>query len=123
MKIAIKGGLPYVSVTLIFRQQQLLLNEVIIDTGSSGTVFLVDKLSAIRITPEPNDPIYRVSGVGGSEFVFSKQIDSLILDNLRADNFRIEVGAMQYGINLDGVIGMDFLLQTKAVIDLNKLEI
>src|SRR5439155_13269086 len=123
MKITIKDGLPYISVTLIFRSQQISFDEVIIDTGSTGSTFSIDKLSTIGITPEPNDPIYRVSGVGGSEFVFAKQIESLILGNLRVDNFLIEVGAMQYGFNLDGIVGMDFLLQTKAVIDLNRLEI
>ena len=123
MKILIKDGLPYIQVTLIYNNQQITLYDVIIDTGSSSTIFSIDMISTIGIVPEPNDPIYRISGVGGSEFVFAKQIDSIILGTLRVDNFLIEIGAMQYGFKLDGIIGMNFLLQTKAIIDLNRLEI
>jgi hypothetical protein len=35
----------------------------------------------------------------------------------------LEVGAMDYGINLDGILGMDFLLHVGAVIDLAALRI
>jgi len=38
-------------------------------------------------------------------------------------NFAIEVGAMDYGFAIDGIIGTDFLLQVGAVIDLSRLEI
>jgi len=30
---------------------------------------------------------------------------------------------MDYGFDIDGIIGMDFLLEVKAVIDLAKLEV
>jgi hypothetical protein len=39
------------------------------------------------------------------------------------DDFAIEVGAMDYGFSLDGIVGMDFLLQVGAVIDLSRLEV
>jgi len=47
----------------------------------------------------------------------------LIGSNLLISNFEIEVGAMDYGFDLDGIIGMDFLSQVGAIIDLAKLEI
>ncbi len=53
-------------------------------------------------------------GIGGAKFVFLKRIDR---------NFAIEVGAMDYGFAIDGIIGTDFLLQVGAVIDLSRLEI
>ena len=39
------------------------------------------------------------------------------------NDFDIEVGAMDYGFAIDGIIGTDFLLQVGAVIDLSRLEI
>ena len=45
------------------------------------------------------------------------------LGELQVNNFAIEVGAMDYGFAIDGIIGTDFLLQVGAVIDLSHLEI
>jgi hypothetical protein len=42
---------------------------------------------------------------------------------LRVDHFVIEVGAMEYGLVLDGILGMDFLLQTRAKLNFNQLTI
>jgi hypothetical protein len=42
---------------------------------------------------------------------------------LQVSDFDIEVGAMDYGFAIDGIIGTDFLLQVGAVIDLSRLEI
>ena len=65
--------------------------------------------------------IYRISGVGGLEFVFSKAIDSIKIGEKEADNFTLEIGAMDYGFELDGIIGLDLLQQMKAIINLDKL--
>lgn len=37
--------------------------------------------------------------------------------------FLIQIGAMEYGFPIQGVLGMDFLLKTAPVIDLGELEI
>ncbi len=64
----------------------------------------------------------RIRGVGGTEFVFSKTIDRISLGDLTVSDFEIEVGAMDYGFHfeLDGIVGMDFLEQIGAVIDLRR---
>lgn len=121
MNIRIQEGLPYVTVTLHYRRQQLRLNKVLLDTGSAGTIFAVDKLDAINLLPEPHDDIHQIRGVGGTEFVFTKEIEKLSLDTLHVSPFEIEVGAMDYGFDLDGIVGMDFLMQTRAIVDLAKL--
>ncbi|WBW95201.1 hypothetical protein [Oceanirhabdus sp. W0125-5] len=36
------------------------------------------------------------------------------------DNFKVEIGVMDYGFNINGIIGMDFLKEVGAIIDLNK---
>jgi hypothetical protein len=37
--------------------------------------------------------------------------------------FEVEVGAMDYGLDLDGILGTDFLVATRAVVDLAAVEI
>lgn len=47
----------------------------------------------------------------------------LSLGELGASDFEIQVGAMDYGFPIQGLVGMDFLLSSAAVIDLGQLEI
>jgi hypothetical protein len=123
LKLKLDGKLAYVSSTLYFGGEQLTLEQVLVDTGSRGSVFAADLVRAVGIRPEGTDRIRRIYGVGGSEFVYSKRVNRLAVDDLSVDDFEIQVGALGYGFPLDGIIGMDFLLATRAVIDLDSLEI
>ncbi len=38
-------------------------------------------------------------------------------------DFQVEIGAMDYGFEMDGIIGLDFLLRAKMKIDLDRLEV
>jgi predicted aspartyl protease len=123
MSIRIHDGLPYVTVTLWYQGRSLTLSNVLVDTGSAGTVFAADAVLAVGLQYEAQDAVYRIRGVGGAEFVFAKQIERLSLGPLQVNDFVIEVGAMDYGLDLDGILGMDFLLHVGAVIDLAALRI
>lgn len=123
MILRIFENLPFVEVTINYRGQDLSLKNVLIDTGSAGTVFAADRLLVIGLQYEDNDTVDRIRGVGGSEWVFIKKIDNLTLGTLYLTNFEIEVGAMNYGFDIDGIIGMNFLIEVGATIDLKHLEI
>ncbi|GIN73983.1 hypothetical protein J14TS2_44580 [Bacillus sp. J14TS2] len=68
---------------------------------------------SIGIIAEENDTIYRISGVGGSEFVYSKKIDSIKIGEKEVVNFPLEFGAMNYGF--------DLLQEIKALINIDQL--
>ncbi len=123
MKIHVRQRLPYVTVTLTHLGESVTSDNVLLDTGSAGTVFSVDLVSALGLVMESDDAIHRIQGVGGSEFVFTKRVGSLQLDKLMLRDFQVELGAMDYGVALDGIIGMDFLTRVGATIDLQRLEI
>jgi len=123
MNIQVRDGLPYVTVTLLYGGQQLDLANVLLDTGSAGTLFAADQVLAVSLQYEADDPVQRIRSIGGTEFVFVKRIDRLSVGELQVSDFAIEVGAMDYGFAIDGIIGTDFLLQVGAVIDLSRLEI
>ncbi len=117
----IDDGLLLTDMEISFKGQSLFLNRVLVDTGSGSTVISTDLAESIGIVAEENDMIYRVSGVGGSEFVYSKKIDSIKIGDMSAENFSLEIGAMNYGFDLDGIIGLDLLQQIKAIINIDKL--
>ena len=114
MRIRVVDGLPYITASLTFQRQNLTFEKVILDTGSTGTLFSADKLVAIGLLPEPQDSIHRVWGVRGAEFIFTKRVGCLSLGELKANDFEID---------LEGIVGLDFLMRTGAIIDLARLEI
>ncbi len=122
MKIRLRDGLPYVTASLAYQEQQLSFRNVLLDTGSAGAIFSTDKVLTIDLTYEPDDSVHRIRGIGGTEFVFTKRGDCLAVGELQVNDFQIEVGAMDYDFDIDGIIGMDFLIQVGAIIDLAKLE-
>lgn len=101
--------------------KSLMLRRVLVDTGSGSTIVSTDLAESIGIVAEKNDMIYRISGVGGSEFVYSKTVDSVKIGDLEVESFPLEIGAMNYGFELEGIIGLDLLHQIKAIININKL--
>ena len=123
VKIRLRDGLPFVSASLVNKGQTLLLSEVILDTGSATTVFSVDKVNAIGLRAELDDIAETVRGVGGIEVVLPKQVDQLVVGNFLCSRFTVQMGAMDYGFDIDGILGLDFLMQVKAIIDLDRFEL
>ncbi|MBS4201701.1 clan AA aspartic protease [Bacillus sp. FJAT-49732] len=119
-RLVIEDGLLLTDIEITFRGQSILLKRVLVDTGSGSTIISTDLAESIGIIAEENDMIYRISGVGGSEFVFSKTVDSINMGQAVIREFSLEIGAMNYGFDLDGIIGLDFLQQIKAIINIDK---
>jgi hypothetical protein len=123
LKIRLEDHLPFVTVTLGRGTREVVLERVLLDTGSAATMFAVDEVARLGIVPEPADRIRRVVGVGGSEFVIEKRLDRLILGEIEARELPIQVGAMEYGFEIQGLLGTDFFVQEGIVLDLGKLEV
>ena len=123
MRIELREGLPYVTVRIEHNGAKLELDGVLLDTGSAGTVFPSDSLAKIGLVYEPDDSIHRIQGVGGSEFAFVKRIDLLTVGKHQVRDFAVEVSAMDYGFELGGIIGTDFLVAVRAVVNLGTLEL
>jgi len=123
MKIRVQGGLPFVAVTVAYRGRAITLENVVLDTGSARSVFQTDRMAEIDIFPELDDDIIQVQGIGGVEFVYTRQIEGITVGALQITDFVIEIGAMAYGFVFDGILGFDFLQQAQAIIDLNTLEL
>ncbi len=123
MKIRMQNNLPYVQVSLVYAGQHKTLDNVVLDTGSAGTIFSADSVLDMGLHCNFQDIVHRIRGIGGAEFVYSKCIDSLSLGKFEIKDFEIEIGTMDYGFVIDGIVGINFLHQVGACIDLTKLEI
>ena len=123
MKIRLQGGLPYVTASLFHDGRTVELDWVVLDTGSGSSVFSADELLRLGIEGKPDDPVRRIAGVGGQELVLTKRIEGVALGEVKLRDLEVQVGAMDYGFPIQGIIGLDFLLRVGAVIDLDQLEI
>ncbi|MDP1714192.1 MAG: retropepsin-like aspartic protease [Anaerolineales bacterium] len=123
MRLQLRDNLPFVSINVKHQGKKINIKNVLVDTGSGGTILAADVLSKIGIVPQTDDTLHTIFGVGGSEVVFTRKIDELKVGTFTIKQFEIEIGGMDYGFNIQGIIGMDFLISAGAKIDLEKLEI
>jgi hypothetical protein len=123
MRLTLKDNLPFVSIALSYRGKTTKIDSVLIDTGSASTILSADHVSQIDIFPSADDILYTIRGVGGSEVVFNRRVNQLLVGGYGLVDFEVEVGGMDYGFEINGILGIDFLTQAGAVINLRKMTI
>jgi len=123
VQLTLKDDLPFIEITVRYGESAVKISDVVIDTGSATTILAADILAQIGIVPAADDILYTVRGVGGTEVVFTRQIDGLQIDAYELKQFEIEVGGMDYGFGVNGILGMDFLIPAGAIINLRQLEL
>jgi predicted aspartyl protease len=123
IKLKKKYNLPFCDLEIAYKGEILEINDVLIDTGSGGTILKMDVVEKIGLTIDINDEIEAISGIGGKEFVFIKKIDFIKIGSLKVNNFKVEIGTMDYDFNINGIVGMDFLEKTGAIINLREMSI
>lgn len=52
-----------------------------------------------------------------------KHVEMIILDESSLNNIKIDIGAMDYGFEIDAIVGMDILKRSKALIDFHEMSI
>jgi predicted aspartyl protease len=124
MQLTLVDNLPFITVTLFYDGRQIEIPKVLVDTGSASTVLSADMVSQAGLVPEPDDILHTIRGVGGAEVVFIRRVDRFQIGSEQGlDEFEIEVGGMDYGFEINGILGMDFLMGTGAIINLRDLRL
>jgi hypothetical protein len=94
---------------------------MLVDTGSASTVLSADVAAEIGIVPQPGDRLRRRRGVGGHEVVFTRRVDRIEAGGHGLGGFELEIGAMEYGFDIGGMLGMDFLRAAGAILNVRDL--
>lgn len=121
MRIDVRYGLPFIEVIICYHGEELHLKNVLLDTGSAGTIFNADVVDSIGVQIEPGDFLNKIRGVGGVEVVYSKQFDFVSTGEVSLGGFEVEIGEMDYGMEIDGILGFDFIQSAGLVIDSKEL--
>jgi len=123
MKLLLKGNIPFTTIKIAYQGTEIDISNILIDTGSASTILSADIVAPIQIFPSPQDTLYMIRGVGGTEAVYSRRLDYLQLDECNLPNFKVEIGGMDYGFEINGILRMDFLVQAKSIINLLDMKI
>ncbi|MFD3272876.1 retropepsin-like aspartic protease [Paenibacillus dendritiformis] len=122
MKIEYKDGLLFTEIVIGFNGQKKVINNVVIDTGASHTLISQDEVDDIGIKVTVEDDIIASFGIGGKEHAFTKTIQSIAIGDYTLRNVSLDFTSFKYH-NINGLLGLDILLNGKFHIDLDKLEL
>lgn len=123
MNLKIKYGLPFLVLTIQFGGQQLTLENVLLDTGSAGTIFNAGLVGKIGVKPASGDVVHTIRGIGGIEYVYTKEFEALYFENICIEHFLVEIGDMNYGMEIDGIMGFDFIQSAGLIINAVNLQV
>lgn len=121
VNIRLVDNLPLVSAKITVEGRSVELKNVLVDTGSGGSIFSADVMLGLGLKPSVDDTLHVITGVGGEEYAFSKTVKKLSVGEIVLEDFKIQIGAMDYGFELDGILGMSFLLPVRATLDFEEL--
>jgi len=119
MKLYSDGQLLTTTLTACYRGKALELSDIIIDTGSSHTVFSPEALETIGVTYENGDPVYEAYGLGGTVPFYTKVLEYMMLDTFQVNEIEVDIGVLPK--NHKGLLGLDILQRHGFVLDLDKL--
>ena len=123
MRLTLRDDLIVVSVTVVYQGREVEVPDMVVDTGSATTMLSTDVVAQIGIVPELHDVLHVVRGVGGTEVVFSRRVDRLQVGPRAVERFEIEVGGIDKAFDINGILGLDFLLRAGAIINLGTLQL
>lgn len=123
MKIEMCDGLPLVSVLLSYNGDIMQLNDVLLDTGCSTTIFDTDEVEAIGlIIDRTKGRPRRMYGVGGeSELCYEQIVSDIKINNHLFESFQLQLGITKETYGFNGILGIDFMIESGAIIDLKKM--
>lgn len=121
MRLLYDGNLLTITLSVKYRGKTMEIDNVIVDTGSSHTVFSPDVLDQIGVTYENGDPVYEAYGIGGTVPFYTKILDEIMIDILKIKDIEVDVGLLPKSHK--GLLGLDILKTNGFIVDMNSLEL
>lgn len=121
MKIEFMDGLLFASITIMHQGKAKTLENVVIDTGATKSIISSDAAEELNIVPEKDDEIVVMRGIGGKQRSLRKKIDGIHFGSFEIHDTYLDFGLLDSDMN--GLIGLDILLNGRFIIDLENMEI
>jgi len=124
MNMKFQDGLLFTSIQISFRGSTKVIENIVIDTGAAETIISPDAVEDIGVFAELEDSVNSFYGVGGSlHNFFSKNVEKLKLGEVSLEKVKMDFGVIDPKGYINGLLGLDLLMELGAVIDLKKLSL
>ncbi|QZY54396.1 retropepsin-like aspartic protease [Crassaminicella profunda] len=125
MKIRMEDGLPLVEITIKYKDKEKILKNVLLDTGSSNTIFDTDAVEDIDLVIDPiKGKARRMYGVGGeSELCYEQTVSDLTIEEFILRDFTVQLGITRENYGFDAILGVDFMYKNGIMIDFKNLAV
>ncbi|MBP1931469.1 aspartyl protease family protein [Ammoniphilus resinae] len=123
MKVELIQGLLHTSITMEFNGKRKSIDNVVIDTGAAYSIISSDEVDDIGVYWSPDDEIIDSIGMGGVQNSFVKRIDKVEFAGEVFTSIPFDFGYFAPELKINGLIGLDILLEGKFCIDLRNLMI
>lgn len=122
MKVELRNGLLFTSLKVSYLGHEKVISNIVVDTGAAETLISPDTVLDIGIEALNSDSINSYYGIGGDlHSFFSKAVDSVEIDNIKINGFKLDFGVIDPQGDINGLLGLDILLKLEAQIDLKEL--
>lgn len=123
MNIDMRDGLPTVEIKIKYNNKEKILKNVLVDTGSSNTIFDVDSVEDIGLVIDPiRGKARRMYGVGGeSELCYEQKVENLTVGDYLLDNFTLQLGMTKENYGFECILGVDFMVKNKVILDFENI--
>jgi predicted aspartyl protease len=109
-------------ISIHFNGRMKVIKNIVIDTGASHTLISQDEVDDIGIKVTLEDDIITSYGIGGKEHAFVKVVQLVELGDYVLRDIQLDFTSFKYH-NINGLLGLDILMNGKFNIDLDKLEL
>ncbi|GKU24377.1 hypothetical protein CFOLD11_12030 [Clostridium folliculivorans] len=118
VKLTYKNGLLYTNLLLCHDGKEVLVEDIIIDTGAFHTILSPVFLEELDTEVALDDEIVNAYGLGGGICSsLRKRIDKISFGNISIDNVRVDFGEIDPKDRINGLLGLDLLKASKVIID------
>jgi len=123
MKLEYKNGLLFVDINIGYKGNNVLLKNVVVDTGAAHTIINPDSVYELGIKAEADDEFITMYGIGGEHYSYRKNINSVSIGRECLENVNIDFGLIDEEGHINGLLGLDILLKLGVTINLKELKL
>ncbi|WML41525.1 retropepsin-like aspartic protease [Neobacillus sp. OS1-2] len=122
MKLELVNLLLEGKMAISYKGQAKVIDKLVVDTGAAHTLISSDVVEELGIRFENGDQLVSAFGIGGEEYSFRKSIDFIKLGKHEIKDIKVDFGDLD-DWDINGLIGLDILIDGRFIVDLDKLEL
>ncbi|NLK98960.1 MAG: aspartyl protease [Epulopiscium sp.] len=121
MKLEYRDGLLFTSIIVQYHGKSIKIDNIVVDTGASYCIIEPNAIESLGITSSKHDEIEIFYGVNGIYSYIKRTADCIMLDQFALNDISFYIGTVDDNIN--GLLGLDALIKSGALIDLKNMKI